>query len=40
VGQSPYYLLDENDTFDKIDRAELRPIAETVTELVKGAMAQ
>ena len=35
----PYYLLDEHDTLDKVDRGELRPIAETVTELVKTYMA-
>ncbi len=35
----PYYLLDAHDTLDKIDRSELKPIAETVTELVKTFMA-
>jgi len=35
----PYYLLDEHDTLDKIDQAELRPICETVTEIVKTYMA-
>lgn len=35
----PYYLLDQHDTLDKIDKAELKPICETVTELVKTFMA-
>ena len=35
----PYYLLDEHDTLDKIDRGELGPICETVVELVKTHMA-
>lgn len=35
----PYYLLDEHDTLDKIETRELGPIAETVAELVRGAMA-
>jgi hypothetical protein len=30
----PYYLLDEHDTLDKIEQKELKPIAETVSELV------
>lgn len=34
----PYYLLDEHDTLDKIEKNELRPIAQTVSELVRGAM--
>jgi hypothetical protein len=34
----PYYLLDEHDTLDKIDRAALGPIAETATALVKTFM--
>jgi hypothetical protein len=34
----PYYLLDEHDTLDKLDPAELVPIARTVSELVKGAL--
>ncbi len=35
----PYYLLDEHDTLDKVDRTALVPIAETATELVKSFMA-
>ncbi len=35
----PYYLLDAHDTLDKIDKSQLRPIAETTTELVKTFMA-
>ncbi len=35
----PYYLLDEHDTLDKIAKTELRPICETVTELIKPYMA-
>ncbi|MHA1359165.1 MAG: M28 family peptidase [Candidatus Helarchaeota archaeon] len=35
----PYYLLDEYDTLDKIAQPELRPICETVTELIKPFMA-
>jgi hypothetical protein len=35
----PYYLLDEFDTLDKIDRSELVPVAKTVTEIVKTFMA-
>ncbi len=35
----PYYLLDEHDTLDKIDKRELKPICETVTEIVKTYMA-
>lgn len=35
----PYYLLDEHDTLDKVEKSELAPIAETVTELVKTFMA-
>ncbi|MHA1439561.1 MAG: M28 family peptidase [Promethearchaeota archaeon] len=34
----PYYLLDEYDTLDKIAKSELRPICETVTELIKPYM--
>lgn len=34
----PYYLLDEHDTLDKIDRKELAPIAGTVLELIKTYM--
>jgi hypothetical protein len=34
----PYYLLDEHDTLDKVARSELRPIAETVAEMVKACM--
>ena len=30
----PYYLLDAHDTLDKIERRELKPIAETVSEMV------
>ncbi|HUT55861.1 MAG TPA: M28 family peptidase [bacterium] len=36
----PYYLLDSEDTLDKIEKSELKPIAETVTELVKAYMAR
>jgi len=35
----PYYLLDEHDTLDKVDRRWLRPIAETVAEMIKLQMA-
>ena len=35
----PYYLLDEHDTLDRLDFAELQPIARTVTELVRIQMA-
>ena len=35
----PYYLLDQGDTLDKIDQAELRSICETVMEIVKTHMA-
>ena len=35
----PYYLLDEHDTLDKVDRTALRPLARTATELVKTFMA-
>ena len=34
----PYYLLDEHDTLDKLDWDALRPIAETVGELIKIQM--
>jgi hypothetical protein len=34
----PYYLLDDQDTLDKVDRKELHPIAETVTELIRSRM--
>ena len=34
----PYYLLDSEDTLDKVDRAALSPICETATELVKTFM--
>ena len=34
----PYYLLDQHDTLDKVDKRELKPICETVTELVKTFM--
>ena len=34
----PYYLLDEYDTLDKIAKSELKPICETVTELIKPYM--
>ncbi|NVM52953.1 MAG: M28 family peptidase [Candidatus Helarchaeota archaeon] len=34
----PYYLLDAHDTLDKVAKDELRPIAETVTELIKPFM--
>jgi hypothetical protein len=36
----PYYLLDSGDTLDKIEKSELKPIAETVTEMVKVYMAR
>jgi hypothetical protein len=35
----PYYLLDEHDTLDKVEKSALQPICETVTELVKNHMA-
>ena len=35
----PYYLLDEYDTLDMIDRRELLPICHTVTELIRIHMA-
>lgn len=35
----PYYLLDEHDTLDRLDFSQLRPIARTVTELVRIHMA-
>lgn len=35
----PYYLLDEHDTLDKIEKSELEPIAETVTEMIGLFMA-
>jgi hypothetical protein len=35
----PYYLLDEYDTLDRVDFADLVPIARTVTELVRIHMA-
>jgi hypothetical protein len=35
----PYYLLDENDTLDMIDRKELLPICRTVIELIRIHMA-
>jgi len=35
----PYYLLDEHDTLDRVDFGDLRPIARTVTELVRIQMA-
>ncbi|NLH48332.1 MAG: M28 family peptidase [Myxococcales bacterium] len=31
----PYYLLDENDTLEMVERGDLVPICRTVTELVK-----
>jgi hypothetical protein len=34
----PYYLLDQHDTLDKIERSALIPIAETVAEMVKIQM--
>ncbi len=34
----PYYLLDQHDTLNKIDKNELVSVAETVTELVKNFM--
>jgi len=34
----PYYLLDSEDTLDKVDKKELKPLAETVTEIVKNFM--
>ena len=34
----PYYLLDSEDTLDKVDKKELGPLAETITELVKNFM--
>ena len=35
----PYYLLSAEDTLDKIEVSELRPIAESVSDLVKTFMA-
>jgi hypothetical protein len=35
----PYYLLDQGDTLDKVEKAALKPICETVTEIVKTHMA-
>ncbi len=35
----PYYLLDDHDTLDKIEKGELKSIAETATEIVKVFMA-
>ena len=35
----PYYLLDEYDTLDKVAKSELKPICETVTEMIKPYMA-
>jgi hypothetical protein len=35
----PYYLLDEYDTMDKVAKSELKPICETVTEMIKPYMA-
>ena len=35
---SPYYLLDEQDTLDKVAKDELEPIAGTITEIVKNFM--
>jgi len=35
----PYYLLDENDTLDMVDRSELLPICRTVTALLRLYMA-
>ena len=35
----PYYLLDEGDTLDKVEKTALKPICETVTEIVKTHMA-
>lgn len=34
----PYYLLDEYDTLDKVAKDELRPLCETITELIKPHM--
>ncbi len=30
----PYYLLDEHDTLDKVEKSELEPIAKTTSELI------
>ena len=35
----PYYLLDEHDGLDKVAVSELKPICETVTEMIKPYMA-
>jgi hypothetical protein len=35
----PYYLLDQGDTLDKIERSALKPICEMVTQIVKTHMA-
>ncbi|MHA1784442.1 MAG: M28 family peptidase [Candidatus Helarchaeota archaeon] len=34
----PYYLLDEYDTLEMVDKNELGPICETVTEMIKPYM--
>jgi len=34
----PYYLLDEHDTLEMVDREALGPVCETVTEMVKTYM--
>ncbi len=36
---NPYYLLDEQDTLDKVKKDELGPLAQTMTEIVKNFMA-
>ncbi len=35
----PYYLLDEHDTLDKVEVSQLKPVAQTITEIVKTYMA-
>jgi len=35
----PYYLLDQGDTLDKIEKSALKSVCETVTEIVKTHMA-
>ncbi|MFA5788116.1 MAG: hypothetical protein WDA71_14230, partial [Actinomycetota bacterium] len=35
----PPYLLNDGDTLDKIDRANLVPVAETVAEIVRNCLA-
>lgn len=36
----PYYLLDEHDTLDMVEKTELVPFCETITELIKPFMSE